>query len=616
MATTVDELQILIRAETKGIRGELKKLNKGLGKTQKATKGVGLGIGTMAKAFATVGFAKLAGSIVNTARTFEDLEATLKAVTMSAEGAALSMQVIERFTAGTTFQLDSVAKSFVTLVNAGITPTSDVLTDFGNIAAAFNKDLTQMAQAVFNATTGEMEMLKQFGVKAKLEGEKIEMIFREKKTVIGRNSDEIVGYLRTIAQENYATALESRLDTVSGSFSNLKDMVSLVFKAIGEAGLNEALTKTTKKLISMVQGGIAPAAKVGHVFGVVIEGLSAVFTTLMKVLGFVITHFKVLISVWVGMNVGKFVTAANSMVAVYTRMKKAIQATTAASIMLQAVTLGPAGIAKVGAGIAAAGVSFGLITVAMDKFLESTNEATEGIDYASMSTLELDEELKKLTDTLVSEVDPALDGTKGALGDMQDAVVQSSNAFTKDFVDSLLEGENALESFKNFAKNIVSQIIAIFLQMEIVNKILNHVFSLTGTNALPTSNFMSGMFGGSAGVSSTVDHGGVISTRHLSGMSGGGTIQSGMPTLVGERGPEIFMPNTGGTIMNNMNTKNAMGGGTVVVNQSVNFSTGVVPTVRAEVMKMLPAISEVTKSAVLESTVRGGSFGKAIRGAS
>ena len=84
--------------------------------------------------------------------------------------------------------------------------------------------------------------------------------------------------------------------------------------------------------------------------------------------------------------------------------------------------------------------------------------------------------------------------------------------------------------------------------------------------------------------------------------------------MVGERGAEIFVPNTGGSIMNHMNSRNSMGGGTVVVNQSVNFATGVVPTVRAEVTKMLPQISDVTKGAVLEAAVRGGSYRKGLMG--
>jgi hypothetical protein len=64
-----------------------------------------------------------------------------------------------------------------------------------------------------------------------------------------------------------------------------------------------------------------------------------------------------------------------------------------------------------------------------------------------------------------------------------------------------------------------------------------------------------------------------------------------------------------------MNTKNAMGGGgTTIINQSINFATGVVPTVRAEVMKMMPQIAEVTKGAVAEAAMRGGNFRRALAG--
>jgi hypothetical protein len=97
--------------------------------------------------------------------------------------------------------------------------------------------------------------------------------------------------------------------------------------------------------------------------------------------------------------------------------------------------------------------------------------------------------------------------------------------------------------------------------------------------------------------------------------AGGGTIQGNRATLVGERGPEIFVPNTGGTIMNNMNSKNAMGGGgTTVINQSINFATGIVPTVRAEVTKMMPQIADVTKAAVQEAAMRGGTFRRSLVG--
>ena len=58
-----------------------------------------------------------------------------------------------------------------------------------------------------------------------------------------------------------------------------------------------------------------------------------------------------------------------------------------------------------------------------------------------------------------------------------------------------------------------------------------------------------------------------------------------------------------------------MGGGTpIVIEQNINFATGVVPTVRAEVQNLLPEIAEVSKGAVLEAATRGGAFRRGLMG--
>ena len=143
---------------------------------------------------------------------------------------------------------------------------------------------------------------------------------------------------------------------------------------------------------------------------------------------------------------------------------------------------------------------------------------------------------------------------------------------------------------------MVAQILATFMQLKIINPILNSIFG-------------AGTFATAGGGGTSTGGGGGIA------MAGGGTIQGGRATLVGERGPEIFVPNTGGTIMNNMNSKNAMGGGTPInIYQNVNFATGVVSTVRAEVTKMMPQIADVTKAAVQESAMRGGNFRRSLVG--
>ena len=225
--------------------------------------------------------------------------------------------------------------------------------------------------------------------------------------------------------------------------------------------------------------------------------------------------------------------------------------------------------------------------------------------FGDMSEEEILASIQRYKDSIADLKNPAEDAAK-TLGDtLAQSISNLSHQFTNNFVNALLEGKDALSSFKDFAKNMVSQIISIFLQMAVVNKILNAVFSgINGGKGLNLDTIDLGGGGGGGG------------SGMIMGSAGGGTIQKGVPTLVGERGPELIIPNTGGTVMNGMNTKNAMGGGsTIVVNQSLNFSTGVVGTVRAEINKMMPTIAEVSKSAVLDASRRGGNYRKGLLGA-
>ena len=204
-----------------------------------------------------------------------------------------------------------------------------------------------------------------------------------------------------------------------------------------------------------------------------------------------------------------------------------------------------------------------------------------GEDFTTDEALQKIQELK---DNL-KEIKEGAEEVQETLGDkMAEAVAQSVNAFGVDFVNALLDGKSALDSFKNFAQNLVSQIISIFLQLAVINPILKSIFGsggfdVEGFDDLPTLN------------------------------AKGGTYHPNRPMIVGERGPELIIPNTGGKVLNNMNTKNALGGGGgIIINQNLNFSTGIVPTVRTEVQRMLPEIAEVSKASVLEATRRGGSY--------
>jgi phage-related minor tail protein len=87
---------------------------------------------------------------------------------------------------------------------------------------------------------------------------------------------------------------------------------------------------------------------------------------------------------------------------------------------------------------------------------------------------------------------------------------------------------------------------------------------------------------------------------------------AGQASVVGEHGRELFVPSSAGRVLSVPQAKAAVGGGGgVVVNQTINVSTGVQQTVRNEIKSLMPQIADSAKAAVLDARRRGGSYGSA-----
>lgn len=610
MAITVDELIVVIRAETQQLRKGLDQINKQVGRVDKSVNTSMLSFRRLGTVLAAVGIGRFAGETVNTIRKFEDLRATLKAVTGSAEGAGISMDLVRKFTAGTTFQLDEVTTSFITLLNAGITPTSGVLTDFGNVAAAFNKDLTTLSRAAFNATTGEMEMLKQFGIVARKEGEKLNVTFNGVTTQIDADGKAIIEFIRNIGREEFPTALEDSANTLSGRISNLQDATTEFMGAIGEGGLRTALIDLTSTFIENTNNSRSLATMIGQTLGAAVNGLNRAVTVVVNNLGHLATALVIAGSVKITMAILATASAFMGVAKGATAAKLALMALNKVSkknvILMVAVGLG-----------VLAEELFDLSDKLID-FAKQVGdffgmEFPDAIDKTDKSLEELDAELENLRNGLQEpkkQLKKDAETVEEVFANLRDNIGQAVHGFTTDFVTGLMEGANALDQFKNLAKNIVAQIISTFLQLGVVNHILNAVFgsfiNSGQMSAFPTI-FNKGPSGTKVNTLPPIDI--------VAGRAGGGAMSRGRPYLVGERGPEIVIPHTAGTIMNSSRSMGGAGGTGVVVNQNINLSTGVQSTVRAEVTRMLPTISEITKAGVLEAAGRGGKFRRGLMGA-
>ena len=216
----------------------------------------------------------------------------------------------------------------------------------------------------------------------------------------------------------------------------------------------------------------------------------------------------------------------------------------------------------------------------------------------------------KLTKDLTL-LEETFEGVKQGFKDWQqtvlsgDEIVQAFtknalNGMTNSFTAAITGAADFADAMKAMAKSVVDSLIKMLIQKYIVDAAFGAITGFIGSSSASGTN---GMIGGGSGTPS------FDARAHV---AIGGPLQSGSPYLVGERGPELFVPNSQGSIVPN---KRLGGSGGVTVNQVINISTGVQQTVRAEIATLMPQIASAAKGAVADARQRGGGFSKALVGA-
>jgi hypothetical protein len=89
--------------------------------------------------------------------------------------------------------------------------------------------------------------------------------------------------------------------------------------------------------------------------------------------------------------------------------------------------------------------------------------------------------------------------------------------------------------------------------------------------------------------------------KGLTGRAVGGPVSSNTPYMVGERGPELFVPNGSGSIVPN----NKLGGGGVTVVQNISIDSR---SDRASIMAAMNQAKEQAKAEIYRSMKSGGAF--------
>lgn len=186
-------------------------------------------------------------------------------------------------------------------------------------------------------------------------------------------------------------------------------------------------------------------------------------------------------------------------------------------------------------------------------------------------------------ETEIQKAKKAFDEYAEAAQDVQANLANAALKGVKSLEDSLVGivtgATDAKDAFRSMAQSILADIARIVIQKQI---------------SAPIAAALGGLFGGKAI---------------------GGPVQRGRPVMVGERGAELFVPSSSGSIVSSRDLASAgVAGGGITVNQTINVTTGVQQTVRSEIVNLMPQIANATKAAVADSRLRGGSFSKAFGG--
>lgn len=195
----------------------------------------------------------LVSKIVAAQRQFDVLYSSLKTVAGGADAAGVAWERLTAFASKTPYTLDQTVKGFVKLKALGLDPSDRAMTSFGNTASAMGKDLMQMIEAVADASTGEFERLKEFGIKAKTQGDQVSFTFQGVTTTVKNSAKDITEYLTKIGEVNFAGAMQTRMDTLDGAMSNLEDSWQALYLSISQGGIGDLVASMVKQAATAIQ---------------------------------------------------------------------------------------------------------------------------------------------------------------------------------------------------------------------------------------------------------------------------------------------------------------------------------------------------------------------------
>ena len=651
MATELDKLIVKVQADISDLQRGLAKANTAVAGASKKMSGgfdrANKSLDKFAMTALKVG-SIVAGAIgviavkgfVDVAIQIENLQVRLKALFGSAEEGAKAFDNMATFASKVPFSLAEIQRGSGSL--AVVADDADHLAELmeitGNVASITGLSFqatSEQIQRSFAGGIASADMFREKGVRQMLG-------FKMGATV---SIEETAEAFRKVFGKGgkFGNATDELAKTLTGTVSMIGDKFFNFQRAVGEGffdKLKDKMNDFNKTLADNEHKIKAFGSDVGSVLASAIENIG----TALSVLGTALKATLALMVATFGVNMA---------VALF-NIQKGIAGVTKSLIAFKTalIATGLGGIAILVAKLATAIIIFLGIDMALDKYNNTLDKNAEQLKLQEAlvkgvtSSYKLKSGAVKESSEVMSENKKKAQELAEVMKLVDNIVIEIKKTFedagksmSDAFATAIVSGGSFRDAMKDIFRSVITQIVSTITHVLFIEPL---IIGLTKKLQAMKSEMaqlvqMGGGGGGGSfldtilgsamtlftaglGTPSTAGAGSSVSmgTQNqsfgwsqsartaLMGRASGGFVSPSVPYMVGEKGAEMFMPKSAGTIIPN----DKMGGGGVTINQSLNFSTGVVPTVRAEVQNLMPQIKKETVMAVAEAKTRGGAFAR------
>jgi prefoldin subunit 5 len=428
-------LEINSSGMAKGI-SDLDKLGKAGDKAETSISGLATAFKAAAVAGASFAAIATANSMLKTAAATESLIGQLKVATGSMENAVKAFGELNKLNTLMPESVEGITSAFIKMKNLGLEPTAQALMSFSNTAAASGKQIMDFVEAVADATTGEFERLKEFGIKTSKEGEKVAFTFQGVTTSIKNDATAINQYLENIGNTTFAGSAAAQMETLSGAVSNVSasydNMLLSINAATGSSetakGVLVSVTTVMDSLTSAIsaaygeaekmQGGFDGLIVIGKSVASTIQAISATFEGLSTAVGFV------------GAAIASFGDSTISISGLWDEYNKQIGEITAKTIKFNEVLYSEQ-----------KPVSLQEVAKTLDPIAKRTQAAATATDAYALSSKELEKEQKRAAKA-IEDAKNAIEKQMAAINAAQVAMRKFTNGSDFERMNSDIEELN------------------------------------------------------------------------------------------------------------------------------------------------------------------------------